>query len=114
MHPIIAEVSDAPLGDNPVLIRGSSHTIVGGELRQVGAEEDERVAAIAAKHQRATWIGTERIGLGAILVRDGRNERPRPYELLGCLGGRSGAAANEKMTDTAATDTVRRFMAFLP
>src|SRR3954466_359127 len=85
VHHVRAEVGDAPLGDGPALVRGRGRAAVGGDLRQVATEEDQRVVAVAPEHQRAARIGAERVGLRAALLGHGRYERPRPDEVPGRL-----------------------------
>src|SRR5215212_937379 len=63
IHAVCAEVGDTPLGDGPALICGLGYAIVGGDLRQVPAEKDERVAAVTPKHERANGTGAERLKL---------------------------------------------------
>ncbi|KAB1071718.1 hypothetical protein [Methylobacterium planeticum] len=83
-------------------------------LPQVIAKDDQRVAAVAAEHQSAAWVGAIHAGSSAILVSDDRRKHPGPDDLPGCLRIRFRNRDEADTADTAATDATRPFMAPLP
>src|SRR3954470_10959192 len=59
VHPVSAEMGDAPLGDGPALLGRLRDPVVGENLRQVTAQKDERVVAVAAEDECATRVSAE-------------------------------------------------------
>jgi len=62
--------------DRLIFIRGSSGTVVGSELGEVGTYEYDRIAAVGVVNQNAFGIGAKRVEFVAGLLGYGRDERP--------------------------------------
>src|SRR4029453_5117325 len=84
----LAEVGDAALDDGLVFFSGALVAAVGGKFRQIGARDDDHVAAIRGQYQLTLRIVTERRRFLARCVGGRRgNQDPRPGEALRPLRG---------------------------